>query len=392
VYSNADKLVLAQPDYRWGGGTDFGIVNEQQTALHVFDLSGTDTKYVASGFVFGTLPVNNPQFGIDVAKDGTLRLATTGWVREQPQAKQDSPEFWRQRTDNRVLTARQNGAKVELVGKSVALGHDGEQVQSARFVGDRGYVVTYRQKDPLIVVDVANAAAPTVLGELEIPGFSQYVHPIDANHLVTVGQSGTGGIRLQLFDVTNPKQLPPPRWIDFGSGSSTEASYNHKALTAFEDKLALPMYSYQYLTNGRSSFLSTLEVIKVDVNAGFTSLASIDHARLYADNGAGVQCGSCDMTACYDYACAYQPELRRGHFVKGDDGKTFVYSFSYAGVLVHDLGALGRPVAKVGLPAPVFSAEQPWYGTSGTIVPSQDAGVAVTPPKPAVNGGTVMVP
>lgn len=394
VYSNSEKLVLAQPDYRWGMGRDFGIVNEQQTALHVFDLAGAQTKYVASGFVFGALPANNPQFGIDVAKDGTLRLATTGWVREQPQAKQDSPEFWRQRTDNRVLTARQNGAKIELVGKSPMLGHDGEQVQSARFVGDRGYVVTYRQKDPLIVVDVANASAPTVLGELEIPGFSQYVHPIDANHLVTVGQSATGGIRLQLFDVTNPMQLPPPRWIDFGSGSSTEVSYNHKALTAFEDKLALPMYSYGYLSNGRSSYLSTLEVVKVDVNSGFTSLASIDHARLYSDNGVGVQCGVCDAMGCYDYGCSYQPELRRGHFVKGDDGKTFVYSFSYAGVLVHDLGALGRPVAKVGLPAPTFNAATPWYGPTGMPVSTQtqDAGVAVTPPKPTTSAGTVMVP
>ncbi|HEY6879573.1 MAG TPA: beta-propeller domain-containing protein, partial [Polyangiales bacterium] len=385
VYSNAAELVLAQPDYRWNASTDFGVVNNQQTAYHVFALDGANTRYAASGWLFGTLPANNPQFGIDVAGDGTLRVAATGWVRDQPDAKPDDAAFWNQHTENRVLTAKIDGGKVVQTGQSEPLGHKGETVQSARFIGERGYVVTYRQTDPLIVLDVASAT-PKVLGEIEIPGFSQYVHPLDATHLITVGQSGKGGTQLQLFDVTNPAKLPAPKTLDFGVGSSSEASYNHKAFTAFEDLLALPMYGQFYTTSKRGSFKSTLEVLRVNATTGFSSLASIDHSKLYADNGVGVRCGYCDVAvgdavACYDYACSYQPELRRGHFVKGEDGKVYVYSFSYAGVLVHALSPT-TPVASVGLPAPVFN-EGTWYG-GGTV--------AVPPVLPTATDGGVAVP
>jgi hypothetical protein len=384
VYSNDKQLVLAQPDYRWGGNGDFGITNEQQTALHVFGLSGDDTNYQASGWVFGHLPQRNTQFGIDAAADGTLRVVTTGMVRDDPSAKPNTEDFWKQHTESYVITARASGDKLEPVGKSVKLGKEGETVQSARFVGDRAYVVTYRQIDPLYVLDVSNALAPTLLGEISIPGFSEYMHPLDANHLITFGQSGTGGVQLQLFDVTNPKQLPAPKTLAFGSGSSSEVSYNHKAFTLFEGVLALPLHSYYTFSGGingkRAAYQSTLEVAKVDATVGFTKLASIDHSRLYADNGAGVICGSCDATACYDYACSYEPELRRGHFVKSDD-KTFVYSFSHAGVLVNDLSAPKTAVAQVGLPAPTLGDYAPWYPDADGANPvTADAGQA-PPPK-----------
>lgn len=378
VYSNASELVLAQPDYRWAGLGDFGLTNGQQTALHVFSLAGQKTDYKASGWVFGNLPQRNPQFGIDVAADGTVRVATTGMVRDNPKAAPDSQDFWKQHTESYVSTHKVAGLKLEQVGKSPALGKENETVQSARFVGDRAYVVTFRQTDPLYVLDVANAAAPTVLGEISIPGFSEYMHPLDDKHLITFGQSGQGGVQLQLFDVTDPKKLPAPKTLSFGSGSSSELSYNHKALTLFEGVLALPVYNYQYQPN-RTSYQSVLELVKVDANTGFTKLASIDHSRLYADNGNGVQCGYCDAMSCYNYSCGYQPELRRGHFVKGD-GKTYVYSFSFAGVLVNDLSAPAKAVAQVGLPAPLFNSSSPWYGSDGLPVPARDGGVSMTTP------------
>jgi hypothetical protein len=376
VYSNDAQLVLAQPDYRWGPFNDFGVVNNQQTAYHVFALDATSTRYTASGWLFGTLPSQNAQFGIDVAADGTLRVATTGWIRDQPTADPNTDAFWKQHTENRVISAKIEQGKVVLAAQSEPLGHDGESIQSARFVGDRGYVVTYRQKDPLIVLDLSGA--PKVLGEIEIPGFSQYVHPLDPTHLITVGQAATGGIQLQLFDVSDPANLPKPRTLDFGSSSSSEVSYNHKAFTAFQDLLAMPMYG-QYLGKQGANYVSTLEVVRASVANGFSKLATIDHSRLYADNGAGVRCGVCDVplgatdVACYDYACSYAPELRRGHFVQGEDGKTYVYSFSYAGVLVHVLSPL-QQVAAVGLPAPTYDYGS-WYG--GGMDAVADGGIAV---------------
>jgi len=394
VYSNASQLVLAQPDYRWSSLGDFGITDGQQTALHVFTLAGADTKYTASGWVPGNLPTRNPQFGIDVAADGTVRVATTGMVRDNPKAKPDSEDFWKQHTESYVFASRVSGDKLNQVGKSPALGKLNETIQSARFVGDRAYVVTFRQIDPLYVLDVANALLPTVLGEISIPGFSEYMHPLNATHLITFGQSGQGGVQLQLFDVTNPKSLPAPKTLSFGSGSSSELSYNHKALTVFEGVLALPVYNYAYQPN-RTSYQSVLELVKVDPSTGFTKLGTVDHSRLYANNGLGVMCGFCDATSCYDYACSYQPELRRGHFVKGD-GKTYVYSFSFAGVLVNDLAALAKPVAQVGLPAPVFTSNPPWHTSPVTMVPTTDAGTTTAvPPKPtatvpAQDGGVAM--
>jgi hypothetical protein len=379
VYSSASQLVIAQPDYRWFG-TDFGVIGNQQTAYHVFNLDGATTKYTASGWLFGSLPRHNAQFGIDIGANGSLRVAATGWVRDNPGADPNKQEFWAQHTENRVLVAKIDGGKVALAGQSDKLGKVEEVVQSARFVGDRAYVVTFRQIDPLIVLDVSTDA-PKVLGELEIPGFSQYMHPLDATHLITVGQSAKGGIQLQLFDVTDPANLPLPRTFDFGAGSSSEVSYNHKAFTSFEDMLALPVYGQYFSANKSASYSSKLEVLRVSAQNGFSALASIDHTKLYADNGVGVKCGVCDPLplmggdiACYDYACSYQPELRRGHFVKGEDGRTYVYSISYAGVLVHALPQQA-PIASVGLPQPTYDS-YPWYGD----VVAVDGGVAAQPP------------
>lgn len=366
VYSNAEHLVLAQPDYRWGRGleasapgTDFGLVSEQSTALHMFAIAGADTKYEASGWVPGQVPWNNSQFAID-EQDGAIRIATTGWVRTNPKAERDDPDFWQSHPENHVFTTRPEEGVLKIAGKTENLGHPGETIFAARFVGDRGYVVTaIQQQDPLVVVDVANPEKLSVLGEVEIPGFSQYVHPIDDNHLVTIGSNDSGsGIKLQMFDVTNPMDIPQPKVLDFGNGSSSEATFNHKAFTFFKEGnlLAVPLYNYGW-DGTRNEYGSFLEVIKVSTKTGFKLLGEVDHAPLYGAQ----QCGQCDENGCYDYYCGYQPEVRRGHFVSGDDG-TFVYSISYGGVLVNNLDDLENPVASVALPQPEWS-EGSWYGS-----------------------------
>jgi hypothetical protein len=354
VYSNPQRLVLAQPDYRWGS-RDLGFIDTQRTALHVFDLTTASTAYVASGWVTGQLPPFNPQFGIDVGRDGTLRVATTGSVRDKPEAKRDDPDFWSAHPETYVSLVQVNGNTLEQVGRTGNLGKPNESIRSARFVGDRAYVVTYEQKDPLVVVDVANPRSPAVLGQISIPGFSQYMHPLDDDHLITVGQSEAGGIQLQLFDVSNPAAgIPAPKVHDFLAGSGSEASYTHKAFTFYDGVLALPVTGYSSSPSyARRYFSSTLQLLRVSAATGFTELGAVDHTSLYADNGAGVRCGVCAVEGCYDYACGYEPTLRRGHFVRADD-TTYVYSFSNAGVLVNDLANLTTPVAKLGLPQPTY--------------------------------------
>lgn len=381
VYSNLDSLVLAQPDYRWGPAVDFGFVDEQQLNVHLFSIHGAETNYQASGSVSGMLPPHNPQFGIDV-EGSVLRLATTGRKRANPTADQQSPDFWRTNTTNQVYTLEQKGKLLAVLGKSENLGHEGESVQSARFVGNRAYVVTFEQTDPLVVLDVKDPTKLTVLGQIEIPGFSQYMHPLDENHLITIGQSGNWGVQLQLFDVTDPaKLIPPPKVLDFGQGSSSEGQYNHKALTYFAEQnlLAMPLYSYG---NGYSSnFSSTLQLIKVDAVNGFEQVGEVDHSELYQTQTDG--CVKCYEGYC-QYACYnYQPEVRRGHFVTSDEA-TYVYSFSYAGVIVNDLANLNENLAAISLPAPTYDG-QSWYGnlgggdesasSAGTTTPQGNAGV-----------------
>lgn len=378
VYSNLENLVLAQPDYRWSIGFGRGLgFDEQRTALHMFAIKGADTTYEASGWVPGQLPLHNPQFGIDV-KAGVVRVATTENVPANPEAKPDEPGFWERATRNRVFTLKRKDDALEVVGKSEPFGKPLEQVQSARFIGDRAYVVTFLRIDPLVVLDVADPEEITILGEIEIPGFSQYMHPLDDTHLITLGESGTRGVQLQLYDVTDPTKLPAPKVLDFGDGNS-EGQYNHKAFTFFREQglLAIPLYSY-----GSARFGSTLRLVRVDKDTGFEDLGSVDHSPLFQNQEK--PCVQCYEWGC-EYYCSYSPEVRRGHFVSGEDA-TYVYSFSYAGVLVNDVDDLSAPLASVLFPSPAIDYST-WYGGrggSGGSVGGGSVGVDPIPPSPGV--------
>lgn len=390
VYSNLERLVLAQPDYRWSEANDFGLVAEQQTALHVFAIDGKNTKYEASGWVPFQLPNNNPQFAID-EKGGTVRVVTSGRVRDNPEAEYGDDDFWVTHTENRLFTAQVSKGELKVVGKTENYGKPNETTQSARFVGDRAYAVTFEQTDPLVVIDVSDAEKPEVLGKIEIPGFSQYMHPLDENHLITLGPSGSRwGLQLQLFDVSDPVKPKRTDVLDLGDSTSSEASYNHKAFTFYQDKglLALPLYG-NYYTDSRSMFSSHLELFHIDASK-IEALGHVDHAPLFAEQS----CGVCDATGCYDYGCYYAPEVRRGHFVS-DSETTYVYSFSYAGVLVNDIEDLAASVATVQLPQP-SSGSGPWHGDGGGDVGGTNTGwsnggsngdVATPPSGGPVDGG-----
>jgi hypothetical protein len=130
---------------------------------------------------------------------GHLRVATTigdvWWGGEEPESE----------SAVHVLAER-DGSLVE-VGSVGGLGH-GERIYSVRFVGPIGYVVTFRETDPLYTVDLRDPTAPAVLGELKITGYSAYLHPIDADHVLGIGQEAdlsgvVQGTQLSLFDVSD---------------------------------------------------------------------------------------------------------------------------------------------------------------------------------------------
>ncbi|MGN7385701.1 beta-propeller domain-containing protein [Sporosarcina sp. SAFN-015] len=197
------------------------------TEIFKFTLDGADIEFYRSAELGGTI-LN--QFSMDEYKGNFRVVMTEGnmWDEKNP-------------SKNHLYILNEN---MKTTGSVKGLAK-GERIYSARFMGDKAYMVTFRETDPLFVIDVADPAKPKVLGELKIPGFSNYLHPLDENHLIGFGYdtvarknpSGgeplilTQGMKISLFDVTdfhNPKEKFTE--IIGGRGTYSPLQYDHKAL------------------------------------------------------------------------------------------------------------------------------------------------------------------
>jgi uncharacterized secreted protein with C-terminal beta-propeller domain len=216
-----------------------------KTSLHKFVTAPSGANaYKGSGEVPGTL-LN--QYAMSEYQ-GVLRVASTvserrGWVNS------------RQTTEGLVTTLHEQGGALRQLGQVGGLGRqDNESIKAVRFIEQRGYIVTFRQTDPLYVLDLRDAAAPKVVGELKIPGYSGYLHPIDENLLLGVGQSGLDsgpqttdidpsppvrggqvGVQFSLFDISDPAS---PRRIDtqtYGGGAAA-AEFDPKAFLYWQPR------------------------------------------------------------------------------------------------------------------------------------------------------------
>jgi uncharacterized secreted protein with C-terminal beta-propeller domain len=192
------------------------------TAVHKFDVSDPDdTRYRASGQVPGYL-LN--QWSLSEHRE-VLRAASTS-----------APTWWgssREESESFVTTlGERSGALVEL-GQVGGLGR-GERIYAVRFIEDAGFVVTFRQIDPLYTLDLSDPDRPAVLGELKIRGYSAYLHPIDDGLLLGVGVDATEagrtlGTQLSLFDVSDLRNPVRLHARGIGDSSSSEAEYDHHA-------------------------------------------------------------------------------------------------------------------------------------------------------------------
>ncbi|HWQ79256.1 MAG TPA: beta-propeller domain-containing protein, partial [Anaerovoracaceae bacterium] len=217
MYMNDSSLYLAYND------------QGDKTSIIKFVLEGMKVGYAGSGEVPGNL-LN--QFSMD-EYEGNLRVAVTEW--------------------NSKNGSNSNGLYIldpslNITGSVKDLA-EGESIYSVRFMGDKGYVVTFRTIDPLFVFDLSDPKKPVLTGELKVPGFSNYLHPVGEDLLLGIGMdtydiykkdsSGRevvvgirqGGIKFSLFDVSDmgkPKEISTYVVGDEGSGS--EALYNHKAI------------------------------------------------------------------------------------------------------------------------------------------------------------------
>jgi uncharacterized secreted protein with C-terminal beta-propeller domain len=340
VYASADALYLASSHWWWWpqpGQTD-------ATYLHKFDIRNpARAVYVASGTVAGRI---KDQFSLD-EHGGFLRVATTEARRvEDPREPRNT--WGVLETVSRVSVLAEREGRLVLHGKTGELA-PGERIFAVRFLGERGFVVTFRQVDPLFAVDLSDPAAPRVAGELKIPGFSTYLHPVDANHLVGVGEDRDADgnwtsrrLKLSLYDVSD---LSAPRekftHVLGTASSSSEALYDHKAFNYFASRgtLAIPFTDWSYSYDGStgvSRSVSELRVFQVDVEAGFTPKGALAVGDLFLQQHQG---GS------WSWSQWWQPAVRRS--VMADD---FVYAISDAGIRVARVDSLETPVATVPLP------------------------------------------
>ena len=334
IYASANNLYVTNQHWWWWPAPG----QMDHTYIHKFDISQPDaTTYVASGGVSGHIV---DQFSMDEDAAGFFRVATTTTTRV-PDLLNPLNTWGTVETTNRVSVLGENTGELLLVGRTPEMAK-GERIYSSRFVGTKGYVVTFKQVDPLFTIDLSNPQAPTIVGELKVPGFSSYIHPLDDTHLLTIGtyipENSTNwqerALQLSIFDVSNfAAPVQTHNQLVGTAYSWSEAAWDHRAFNHFPAKglLAIPFFDWSYNSaNYWDSFISELRVYGVDAQAGFTAKGSLSLSDLYRDYGYN------------NWAWYWSPEVRRS--VMADD---YVYAISDAGIRVAHVNSLSTPLATV---------------------------------------------
>lgn len=228
IYCSEENLYIASPIYN---SESSAVLNS--TEIFKFNISSGGLKYICKNTVNGDI---NNQFSLD-EYDGNLRVATTVTIEEKPEKKSNQVVEIGKTTTNNVLYVLDE--KLEKIGEITDFGIT-EKIYSVRFIKDVAYVVTFKQIDPLFVIDLSDPTNPIIKGELEIPGYSSYLHPYDENHIIGIGynvkSNGSGGVtnetvKISMFDVSD---LNSPKEIfskTLGKGYSySDITYNHKLL------------------------------------------------------------------------------------------------------------------------------------------------------------------
>lgn len=295
IYMSQNNLYLAIPDYT-DLSTEERNVIAPDTNIHKFAINGLKVTFDSSAEVKGTV-LN--QFSMD-EHNGFFRLVTTkgyAWDESRP-------------SSNQLYILDKN---LKQSGKLEELAR-GERIYSARFLGDRIYMVTFKETDPLFAIDASDPKKPKVLGELKIPGFSNYLHPYDENHLIGFGQdtkivaekgenSGTriltDGVKISLFDVSdmsNPKEKFTE--VIGGRGTYSPLNHDHKALLFNKKKNLFAFPISVYKNSEKNEYEQIFEyqgafIYNIDPATGFTLKSKITHLDgeqpIYEEYETGIQ-------------------------------------------------------------------------------------------------------
>jgi hypothetical protein len=313
VYSSTDAMYIASSAWHnWElmSETDAeNAISEYTTDIHKFDISDPSrTTYVATGRVEGFLL---SQWSMS-EYDGDLRVASTS-----------SPDWWwgrNQESESFVTVLEQEGGELVEIGKVGGLG-EGERIYSVRFIDDVGYVVTFRQTDPLYTIDLSDPANPTVAGELKILGYSAYLHPVGDGLLLGIGQDATEqgrtlGTQVSLFDVSDPANPQRIHTYTLDDGYSS-VEYDHRAFLHWPETgltvIPVQMWSWDENTETESGFSGAIAVRAT--RDGIEEIGRITHAQKETGQEA-----------------MWASPIERS-LVVGDS----LYTYSYDGILQSDL-------------------------------------------------------
>ena len=220
TYISKDALYLYEEDY--DGAM---ITNIAKFALDEGRISGVAAAAV-SGYVRDTLAIN--------ASDGYLRVLTTDYS-----------------TEDEVNALYILDENMKLTGQLTGIA-PGEEIYAARFMGNTGYFVTYRNTDPLFTVDLSDPAKPEIIGELKVTGFSEYLHFWDDTHLLGIGyesDENTGNIeniKLSMFNIENPGEVTEEAKLVLKDVDYSEALYDYKSVIISKDKNLIGLVCEDY--------------------------------------------------------------------------------------------------------------------------------------------------
>jgi inhibitor of cysteine peptidase len=248
AYTTSQSIYLISNLYRGQTGENVQFDPEiYKTRIYQFDISDDSVSYGAEGLVKGHV-LNRFSLG---EYNGILRIATTTG------STQDSS------VSNHVFCLEKQNEKLDIIGSLENLA-PGERLHSARFIGNRGFLVTFAEADPFINLDLSDPRNPVSVGELNVPGNSTYLYPLGDDYLLTIGKntiSDSGlvvdqGLWLSIYDIRNfsaPRLLSGENIGDRGTNS--EALFNHKAIMFLPERnlLALPVNLYDFQSSPENS-------------------------------------------------------------------------------------------------------------------------------------------
>ncbi len=270
IYMSQDSLYVTStawdaPMGEWSG--------DLRTDIYQFNITDTGVDFQAAGQVPGSA-LNS--YAMDES-NGYFHIATT---------TNDSDT-----SSNNIFVMKSHGNTLDVTGAVTGLALS-ERIYAARFVGDQGYLVTYRQVDPLFTVDLSDPTAPFVAGQLEMPGYSSYLQPIGNNLIFGIGRdvnasnNEPNGLKVSLFDVSDfasPQLVDTFKFVSttpadenawWYNWTSSPAEWDPHAISYFPDQqiLAVPVLDWGWWNNN-----ARLELLKVDPIHGFTEVGQIQH-------------------------------------------------------------------------------------------------------------------